>query len=125
MNLTCRPIKIDLMPKIYKILLLIVITITAQTVASAQINNDSLPHVPLHTDSVHNAAIQHDTVPTSVNVELENIFNAKSPKEYILSNIKVTGQTSFDPNLIISISGLAVGDKVTIPGGDNFSRAIN
>ncbi len=42
----------------------------------------------------------------------------------MISDIKVTG-TQFDPNLIISISGLAVGDKVMIPGGDNFSKAID
>ncbi len=100
MPLSCRLIKNDLMPKIYKILFLVVVAITAKTSATAQVS-----------DSV------------SVNVALENIFNAKSPKEYIISDIKVVG-TTFDPNLIISISGLAVGDKVMIPGGDNFSKAI-
>ena len=97
------------MHKIYKILLLIVIAITTKTTSTAQVTRDS---------------VRHDTVPRSVNVELENIFNAKAPKDYIISDIKVTGSKSFDPNLIISISGLAIGDKVNIPGGDNFSRAI-
>lgn len=92
------------MPKIYKILFLVVVAVTAKTNATSQVVNDS--------------------VPVSVNVALENIFNAKSPKDYVISDIKVTG-TSFDPNLIISISGLAVGDKVKIPGGDNFSKAIS
>ena len=92
------------MPKIYKILFLVVVAVTAKTNATAQVVNDS--------------------VPVSVNVTLENIFNAKSSNEYVISDIKVTG-TTFDPNLIISISGLAVGDKVKIPGGDNFSKAIN
>ncbi|MGZ3901842.1 MAG: BamA/OMP85 family outer membrane protein, partial [Bacteroidia bacterium] len=92
------------MPKIYKILFLVVVAITAKTNVTAQVANDS--------------------VPVSVNVPLENIFNAKTPKEYVISDIKVTG-TTFDPNLIISISGLAVGDKVKIPGGDNFSKAIS
>ena len=66
-----------------------------------------------------------DTVPTSVNVELENIFNAKTPKEYKIAAIKVTGTQSFDANLIVSISGLAIGDKVMIPGTDLFSKAIS
>ncbi len=114
MNLTCRPIKIDLMHQIYKISLLIVIAITTKTFVFAQVNNDTIP-----------AKISMDTLPTSINPELENIFNAKSPKEYIISAIKVTGSSSFDPNLIISISGLAVGDKVVLPGGDNFAKAIN
>lgn len=131
MNLTCRPIKIDLMHKIYKILLLIVIAITTGTLAFAQVKNDSVPPA-VHTDTVrasfkHDSvppAVHTDTLPTSVNVDLENIFNAKTPKEYIISDIKVTGSKSFDPNLITSISGLAVGDKVTLPGGDNFAKAI-
>jgi outer membrane protein insertion porin family len=92
------------MLKIYKILFLVVVAVTAKTNATAQVVNDS--------------------VPVSVNVALENIFNAKTPAEYVISDIKVTG-TQFDPNLIISISGLAVGDKVKIPGGDNFSKAID
>ena len=90
------------MLKFYKILFLVVVAVTAKTNATAQVINDSV----------------------SVNVPLENIFNSKSPKEYIISDIKVTGTKSFDPNLIISISGLAVGDKVMLPGGDNFSKAI-
>ena len=72
-----------------------------------------------------NAQVAKDTsAPISVNVELEQIFNAKLPKEYIISEIKVSGNKSFDQNLIISISGLSIGDKVMIPGADNFSKAI-
>ncbi|MBA2561537.1 MAG: hypothetical protein H0V14_01235, partial [Chitinophagaceae bacterium] len=66
-----------------------------------------------------------DTIPVSVDVDLEQIFNTKTPKEYTISDIKVSGAKSFDPSLIISITGLAVGDKVMVPGSDNFSRAIN
>ncbi|MEO6814020.1 MAG: POTRA domain-containing protein, partial [Ginsengibacter sp.] len=118
------------MHKIYKILLLIVIAITTKTIASAQVKTDTIAPVPMHTDTLHHpikhdtTSVQRDTTHTSINPELENIFNAKNPKEYIVSDIKVTGSKSFDPNLIISISGLAIGDKVQIPGGDNFSRAI-
>ncbi|HEY5463365.1 MAG TPA: POTRA domain-containing protein [Hanamia sp.] len=101
------------MPKIYKILLLIAIAITTTTIASAQLVKDSVPTVSLKTDSV----------PSSVNVALENILNSKAPKKYTLSHITVTG-TTFDPNLIISITGLAIGDKITLPGSDDFSNAI-
>ncbi len=120
------------MPKIYKIFFLVVIAVTIKTIASAQVVNDSIaipvtkdtiPHL-VKTDSIPLLA-KNDTVPVSVNVDLENIFNAKSLKEYIIADIKVTGTKSFDPNLIISISALAVGDKVMIPGGDNFSKAIS
>lgn len=92
------------MPKIYRIFFFVVIVLLTKT-TSAQIGND--------------------TVPASVNVELENIFNSKTPKEYTIAAIKVTGTQSFDANLIVSISGLAVGDKVMIPGTDAFSKAIN
>src|SRR5690606_16808705 len=102
------------MHQIYKISFLIVIAITFKTFGFAQVNTDTLP-----------ATTGVDTLPTSINPELENIFNAKSPKEYIISDIKVTGSSSFDPNLVISISGLAVGDKIILPGGDNFAKAIN
>lgn len=67
---------------------------------------------------------QNDTVPVSVNPQLLEIFNSKTPKQYNLAGITVTGAKAFDQNLIISITGLAVGDKVTLPGTDVFSKAI-
>jgi outer membrane protein insertion porin family len=71
-----------------------------------------------------NAQVPTDSNQVSVNVDLEQIFNSKTPKEYSIADIKVTGAQSFDPSLITSISGLAVGDKVMLPGADNFSKAI-
>ncbi len=68
---------------------------------------------------------QNDTLPVSVNPELMGIFEAKTPKQYTIAGITVTGTKAFDQNLIISISGLAVGDKITIPGSDVFSKAIS
>ncbi|MES2891497.1 MAG: POTRA domain-containing protein [Bacteroidota bacterium] len=67
---------------------------------------------------------QNDTIPISVNPELMGIFEAKAPKQYTIAGITVTGTRAFDQNLIVSISGLAVGDKITIPGTDVFSKAI-
>ncbi|HVZ95836.1 MAG TPA: POTRA domain-containing protein [Chitinophagaceae bacterium] len=89
------------MHKIYKILFLVAVAVTAKTKVAAQVDHD-----------------------TSVNVQLENILNARTPKQYTISEIKVSGTKAFDPNLIISISGLAVGDKVMLPGADNFAKAI-
>jgi outer membrane protein insertion porin family len=66
---------------------------------------------------------QIDTT-VSVDPELINIFNSKTPKEYTIAGITVGGTKAFDQNLIISISGIAVGDKVLIPGTDVFSKAI-
>lgn len=65
-----------------------------------------------------------DTSITSVNVDLVNIFNQKTPHKYKISAIKVVGNRFFDENLLLSIANLNVGDEVTIPGGDNFSKAI-
>ncbi|MBK8519726.1 MAG: outer membrane protein assembly factor [Chitinophagaceae bacterium] len=62
--------------------------------------------------------------PVSVNPELEGIFTSKVPKEYTIAGITVVGSKAFDANLIISISGMAVGDKVIIPGTDVFGKAI-
>ncbi|MEO6356443.1 MAG: POTRA domain-containing protein, partial [Ferruginibacter sp.] len=62
--------------------------------------------------------------PVSANPELLEILNAKTPKPYTIAGITVTGNKGFDGNLIISISGLAVGDKVLLPGTDIFSKAI-
>ncbi|MFZ1528554.1 MAG: POTRA domain-containing protein [Ferruginibacter sp.] len=56
--------------------------------------------------------------------ELKDIYDQKYPREYTIAGITVSGTRAFDPNLIISISGLAVGDVVKIPGTDAFSGAI-
>lgn len=74
--------------------------------------------------SVH-AQVPTDTIPTGINPELANIFEQKFPRQYTIRGITVTGTRSFDHNLIISISGLAIGDRVQIPGTDVFAKAIN
>lgn len=70
------------------------------------------------------AQVATDTVPTSIDPELENILNSKSAKEYVIGGITVTGTKRYDQQLLISIAGINVGDKVMIPGGDNFSKAL-
>ena len=67
---------------------------------------------------------QNDTLPVSVNPALLEIFSSKYPKSYTIGEITVTGTQSFDPTLIVSISGLAVGDKILLPGSDVFGKAI-
>ncbi|GAO42847.1 BamA/OMP85 family outer membrane protein [Flavihumibacter petaseus] len=70
-------------------------------------------------------AQQPDTTrPTAIDPELEALVNAKTPKEYIIAGIQVTGTKYRDQSLLLSVSGLAVGDKLVIPGGDNISKAI-
>ena len=65
-----------------------------------------------------------DTVPVSIDPELEAIYNSAVPKEYTIVGITTSGSQSFDADLIISIAGIAIGDKVYLPGGDLFSKAI-
>jgi outer membrane protein insertion porin family len=93
------------MHRIYQNFLLIVITVFIGNTVVAQVTPDT-------------------THPVSVNPQLMEIFNSKTPKEYKIAGITVTGNKGFDANLLISISGLAVGDKVQIPGTDAFSKAI-
>ena len=93
------------MQRIYKRILFIVIILVSSKIVAAQITNDSIP--------------------LSVDPVLMDIYKSKVAKEYTISDIIVTGTKAFDANLIVSISGLAVGDKVMIPGTDVFSKAIS
>jgi outer membrane protein insertion porin family len=73
------------------------------------------------------ARAQVDTTHPSISVDpdLVALSNPKNPpREYVIAGIKISGTKYLDEALLISISGLTVGDKVTIPGGDNFSKAI-
>ena len=66
-----------------------------------------------------------DSLSRSVDPKLLEIYNSRVPRTYTIAGISVTGTRSFDKNLIISISGMAVGDAVQIPGTDVFSKAIS
>ncbi len=46
-----------------------------------------------------------------------------SPKQYEIGGIKATGVRFLDPNSLITITNLRVGDKITVPG-DKLSSAI-
>ena len=93
------------MQKVFKLLLFVVL-FNAQS-AVAQQNSGS------------------DTTITSIEADLINLFNQKTPKKYKVADIKVTGNQFFDENLLISIANISVGDEITIPGGDQFSKAIS
>ena len=95
-----------LMPKIYKPLYLLIAAIFLQGILFAQV-------------------ITPGDSPTSIDVNLENIFNQKVPRRYKVVNVTVSGNQYFDAALLISIANLNVGDEIVIPGGDNFAKAIN
>ena len=48
---------------------------------------------------------------------------SRTPKEYILGGITVSGVSNYDDYLLIGLSGLQVGEKVTIPG-EQITTAI-
>ena len=66
----------------------------------------------------------NDTIPNAIDPDLIELGNSRVPKEYTLAGIKISGTKYLDEQLLISISGLNVGDKLVIPGGDHFSKAI-
>ena len=51
-------------------------------------------------------------------------FSYNNPEEYTLKGITVSGIKFLDPNVITSISGLYVGDVISIPG-ETVTNAIN
>lgn len=51
-------------------------------------------------------------------------FSYNNPEEYTLKGITVSGVKFLDTNVITSISGLYLGDKISIPG-ETISNAIN
>jgi len=70
------------------------------------------------------AQVPKDTTPVSIDPALEELAKSTVAHEYVIAGITVSGTKYLDQQLLISISGLTVGDKVMIPGGDNFSKAI-
>ena len=94
------------------------------TAAEAQVSDTTHPQIA---DTTHKP-IQDTTIHPGVSVDpdLMALSNSKTPpREYVIAGIKISGTKYLDESLLTSISGLTVGDKVTIPGGDNFSKAIN
>ena len=91
------------MYKLNKILLLILITVGCTTASFSQDTTNDVQ---------------------SINADLINIFNQKPPKKYKIAKITVTGNRYFDATLLTSIANITVGDEVTIPGSDHFSKII-
>ena len=63
--------------------------------------------------------------PSSVDPKLIEWENAKIPKEYTIGSISITGIRHLDTAIVLSISGMQVGDKFMHPGTDIFSKAIS
>ncbi|TKK64249.1 outer membrane protein assembly factor [Ilyomonas limi] len=104
------------MQQVCRFLLLVVVTGFIYKKSSAQ-------QLPVADSAAQTADTTVQPV-TSVDADLLNIFNQKGQKRYKITGITVTGNRYFDQALLVSISGLTVGDEVIIPGGDNFAKAI-
>lgn len=50
-------------------------------------------------------------------------LNYSNPQEYVIAGIEVTGLNVLDKNALLSLTGLKVGDKISIPG-DEITGAI-
>lgn len=58
----------------------------------------------------------------SINANLDNL-SYSSPKEYELAGITVSGTSFFSNETVISLSGLSVGDDITVPG-EKITQAV-
>ncbi|RHJ86528.1 outer membrane protein assembly factor BamA [Parabacteroides sp. AM08-6] len=63
-------------------------------------------------------AQETDTTKVEEPAEVPVISYSLSPKKYKIADIKVTGVKDYDDFVLITFSGLSVGDEVTIPGMD-------
>ena len=70
------------------------------------------------------AQAQDTSRPTSIDPKLLEWQNAKIAKEYTISEISISGIKYLDTSIVLSISGLQVGDKFVHPGNDIFAKAI-
>lgn len=59
--------------------------------------------------------------PTETPVLTDDLLNYGNPKEYEITGLSVTGTRYLDPNSLVSLTGLKVGDKVRLPGEANGS----
>jgi outer membrane protein insertion porin family len=101
---------------------LTVLCLLNSTTATAQVIDSTHPQLA---DTTHPPIADTTHPGISVDPDLLSLSTTKTAKEYTLAGVKISGTKFLDEALLVSISGLTVGDKVIIPGGDNFSKAIN
>ncbi len=64
-----------------------------------------------------------DTTVEEVNNPYPVIEYSMSPKTYEIADIKITGAPSYEDFVLIGFSGLAVGDKIQVPG-DEITKSL-
>ncbi len=58
-----------------------------------------------------------------VNYSSLPVANYKAPQEYVIKDISVAGIKYLDKNILVNLSGLSVGQEITVPG-DDITNAI-
>jgi outer membrane protein insertion porin family len=61
---------------------------------------------------------------TKAQNEKPEISYSGKPKEYVIADIKVSGDLNNDPKILANLSGLKIGQRITVPGED-ISDAIS
>jgi outer membrane protein insertion porin family len=84
---------------------------TALLIAGIMISFASAAQVPDSTTSVDPTILSWPTL--------------RIPKQYTIAQVAITGIRHLDTSIVLSISGLQVGDKFNHPGTDIFAKAIN
>jgi len=69
------------------------------------------------------ASTQYTVAQNNSSATDQNKVDYGFPKEYEVGGITVSGTQYLDQAILVSLSGLAIGDKITIPG-DDISTAI-
>ncbi len=78
----------------------------------ASIEKDSL--AVSTSDSLNTTTHSVDTMPTMSNL----LFNYKEPKKFKVAGIEINGTEYLDKNIIRSLTGIKLGDVITVPGDD-------
>jgi outer membrane protein insertion porin family len=58
-----------------------------------------------------------------INYDILPVLDYSNPKEYEIAGVSVTGVQFLQKEVLVSLSGLQVGDKITVPG-DDITRVV-
>ncbi|MCB0507837.1 MAG: POTRA domain-containing protein [Chitinophagales bacterium] len=77
------------------------------------------------TDTLASAKSDSDSVslPTNSTDISKILFNYKEPKKFKVADLQINGTEYLDKNIIRSLTGIKIGDAVTIPG-DDLTKSI-
>ena len=95
----------------------------AKPANNTQLNKALLTLVVFIVSCAFSPAIAQLQLQSSIGSGSSSSINYSAPKEYVISDITISGTQSLDKNAIILLTGLTVGDRITIPG-DEISSAI-